>query len=140
MGPLPTAEGVGSTSHKRTPGLLEDSRPAPSPVATLLSPCPLPGNRSDFPRKKCVLAVLSTEGRVVGPCWEHLKPGGPKATQSGPSTKSPFWGEGVRGEERDSHVAEKLGRFLEDSSSEIENFVPGSDLESVYLNDSGTNS
>ena len=23
-------------------------------------------------------AVLSTEGRVVGPCWEHLKPKGPK--------------------------------------------------------------
>ena len=23
-------------------------------------------------------AVLSTEGRVVGPCWEHLKPEGPK--------------------------------------------------------------
>ena len=24
-------------------------------------------------------AVLSTEGRVVGPCWGHLKPKGPKA-------------------------------------------------------------
>ena len=23
-------------------------------------------------------AVLSTEGRVVGPCWEKLKPKGPK--------------------------------------------------------------
>ena len=26
----------------------------------------------------CFCAVLSTEGRVVGPSWEHLKPKGPK--------------------------------------------------------------
>ena len=26
-------------------------------------------------------AVLSTEGRVVGLCWEHLKPKGPKGSQ-----------------------------------------------------------
>ena len=28
--------------------------------------------------KDAFAAVLSTEGRVVGPCWEKLKPKGPK--------------------------------------------------------------
>ena len=28
--------------------------------------------------KNAFSAVLSTEGRVVGPCWEKLKPKGPK--------------------------------------------------------------
>jgi hypothetical protein len=27
--------------------------------------------------KMCFLQILSTEGRVVGVCWEHLKPQGP---------------------------------------------------------------
>ena len=31
--------------------------------------------------KNAFSAVLSTEGRVVGPCWEKLKPKGPKGLE-----------------------------------------------------------
>ena len=34
-------------------------------------------------------------------------------------------------------VAEKLGRFQREISSEIENFVPGRDMQPVHLNDPG---
>ena len=34
-------------------------------------------------------AVLSTEGRVVGPCWEKLKPQGPKGSMA--FLQNNFW-------------------------------------------------
>jgi hypothetical protein len=40
----------------------------------------------------------------------------------------------------DKAVAGKLGRFQRKIFSEIENFVPGRDMQSVHQNDSGTNS
>ena len=42
--------------------------------------------------------------------------------------------------QRGRAVAGKLGRFQQEISSEIENSVPGRDMQSVHLNDSGTNS
>jgi hypothetical protein len=36
-------------------------------------------------------------------------------------------------------VAGKLGRFQEETFSQIEIFVPGRDMQPVHLNDSGTN-
>ena len=35
---------------------------------------------------KDLSADLSTEGRVVGPCWEKLKPKGPKAKMLSPQS------------------------------------------------------
>ena len=36
-------------------------------------------------RKIAFPAVLSTEGRVVGICWEKLKPKGPKGARNAPT-------------------------------------------------------
>ena len=40
----------------------------------------------------------------------------------------------------DKAVTGKLGRFQRETFSEIENFVPGRDMQSVRLKDSGANS
>ena len=39
------------------------------------------GDLNAIRKQKCFICVLSTEGRVVGLCWEHLKPKGPGRQQ-----------------------------------------------------------
>ena len=58
-------------------------------------------------------AVLSNEGRVVGPCWEKLKPKGPKGRFGSQRHMSAIWNRVSRSHQKTSGI----GNFREISGS-----------------------